>query len=684
MNVTKVVATLCILTATTAVGQTTAPAAKAAQEEGISLSFPQTVELKTVIDYVSKRLNLNIIYDDAVGQTRVSLTTPAKVPEDQLLPMLKRLLKLSSLELIDTPDPGWKTVGSKAVVRFVTVRNANATDLAKRINTILEHRDRATGGRTTVAPRVAGPRTGSVVAAGENVSLVADAKTQQIAVIGAEDAVADAEALIRQMDVAPEIQTRTYRLRFVSPKRLDTLMRGQSEAIEMQTAYASTLDEPSGLLIVTASELLHRQLGQLVSDLDVEADPKRECMEFHKLTNAAAAEVLATIRNLQTGQSPAPASAHGQTGELVAQESFLPTTPSGANRPSSPGMATLPTPPSHRPKADQGAAAGAATTQPSGGSAAGIASTLLQGATVTADVNTNTIIVVAPPDVQKVYKQLISALDRRRPQVLVELTLVTLNTADNFTLGVELSKSKFTNDNQVLVFSSFGLSTMNLATGIPAIEPGLGFNGSLVSPDVFNAVVQALTTHSRARVLSAPKILMNDNATGVLASVAEQPFVSVNASNTVSTTSFAGYASAGTTVTVTPHISEGDHLQLEYSVALNSFTGGGSEGIPPPRQTDSLSSSVTVPNGFAVIVGGLTRKDAGTSAAGVPFLAEIPILKYLFGVHSTTDSQSTLFVFIRPIVLRDDQFEDLKYLSQQDLQAAGLPANFPQSDPLNM
>jgi len=170
----------------------------------------------------------------------------------------------------------------------------------------------------------------------------------------------------------------------------------------------------------------------------------------------------------------------------------------------------------------------------------------------------------------------------------------------------------------------------------------------------------------------------------VLGSVAEAPFTSVNASDTVSTTSFAGYASAGTTVTITPQISEGEHIQLQYSITLNSFTGGGSAGIPPPRQTNTIDSKVTVPDGYAIIVGGLTRKDVSETLTKVPILGEIPLLGYLFSSRTMNDSSSTLFVFIRPVILRDDQFEDLKYISALDRKAAQLPPEFPTSRPMLM
>jgi general secretion pathway protein D len=280
------------------------------------------------------------------------------------------------------------------------------------------------------------------------------------------------------------------------------------------------------------------------------------------------------------------------------------------------------------------------------------------------------------------YEQLIKTLDKRRPQVLVECTIVTLDTTHDFSLGVELSSSSTSHAGSAVTFSSFGLSTPNPTNGQLALIPGLGFNGALIKADLGQVVIRALADSGHAEVVAAPKILVNDNASGTLTSVAEQPFTSVNASTTVATTSFAGYASAGTTISLTPHISEGDHLQLEYVVTLNSFTGAASNGVPPPRQTDSVQSQITIPDGDTIIVGGLSRKNVNETVSRIPLLGQIPILGYLFSDHSNSFDNSTLFVFIRPIILRDDQFRDLKFLSNRDVKAAGLTPDLPQSEPL--
>ena len=95
-------------------------------------------------------------------------------------------------------------------------------------------------------------------------------------------------------------------------------------------------------------------------------------------------------------------------------------------------------------------------------------------------------------------------------------------------------------------------------------------NGTLIDPDVADMVVRALAGHSRARVLAAPNILVNDNSTGKLESVTSVPFSSINASQTVSTTSLGGNQQAGTIITVTPHINEDNHLQLDFDVEFSA------------------------------------------------------------------------------------------------------------------
>lgn len=720
-----------------------APASRPAADDMIQLTFPANVEVKVLVDYVSKRLGMNILFDESIGAKRVTISSPAKIPKESLVGLLQSVLKMAGLAMVDGDQPGWKKIvqgqnllaattrmnrdvaeldnaqagaaltqifqlassstgsiepalrpllsqpggnifpvpdkglliitdyagnlrrvaslieildkpGAKADIQFVPVKNLDATELSHQVTSLLADKDRLIG------------RTAN------KVTLTVEPRTNQIVLISTQGADEEARKLIETLDVPTSAVTKTYRVKHIAPQRIDKLAQDfVGTDTFAKRLYKSTLDAESGILIVSAPQTVHTYIGSILQDLDVPGEPTTSNIRFYKLMNATASAVLATIRSLDSSDRGLAGLDMGTQPPVGPPDHFT-----GPNNPPPAVGANLPTPPAYH-------ATTSPASQPSAEYGTSVLTARTKDATLTADPNTNTIIIIAPPAVQDSYRQLIALLDKRRPQVMVEVTLVTLDTSDSCSLGVELArKESLGSTGQSLVFSSFGLSSIDPATGVQKIIPGTGFNGIVIDPDTINVVVKALASSAKAKVLSAPKVLVNDNASATLSSIAEAPFTSINASQTVSTTSFAGYASAGTTVTVTPHISEGDHLNLQYTVTLNSFTGTGSESVPPPRQTNTVNSDITIPDGYAVIVGGLNRKDTSDTAAKVPILGDIPVIKYLFSSGTKKASQSTLFVFIRPVILRDDLFEDLKYLSEKDLQKAQLPSNLPCSEPV--
>jgi len=752
----------------------TATPPAAGEGELIQLNFPENLEVKLFVDYVSQRLGLNILYDESVIKKRVTIVAPTKVPKDSLLGLLQSVLKMTGLALVDADQPGWQRVISsqellsatkgfeetseafakaeattvitqiftlkntstskaeqtikpflskpggntfsmadrrmlfvtdyadslarvarlielldvaapEALMRFVAVEHWEADELARRVTALLAEKQRVT----------------QADKGKQLLKLTSEPRTNQIVIISVEGAAAEAEALIKLLDVPTDAETRTYRLVHVAPQRIDRLARDFAGKAER---YKSTLDAESGLLIVTAPPAVHDYVQTLAAQLDVPPTEEQSHVRFYKLMNTTAIDVLATVRSLVSGMAES-----GLTDlSGLAMDGSGPTSPvppagtfTGPNQPPGALGRELPKPPPYKesreskeskkegneganPDEDDESKAGDEAKRGRPG-AFGSLTARTADAIVTADPNTNTIIVIAPPAVQALYGRLITMLDKRRPQVMIEATLVTLDTSDNFAMGIELSKADAVgNSGTYLTFSSFGLAAADPVTGALTLQPGVGFNGVLLDPDAVNVVLRALATEGRSEVLSAPRVLVNDNATASLSSVAEAPFTSVNASDTVATTSFAGYASAGTTISVTPHISEGDHLLLQYSLTLNSFTGAGAAGIPPPRQTNTLSSEVTIPDGYTIIVGGLNRRDLAETISKIPLLGDIPLLGYLFSNRTINEVESTLFVFIRPVVLRDDKFEDLKYLSKLDRKLARLPEEIPASEPLLM
>lgn len=583
---------------------------------------------------------------------------------------LQRISKL--VETIDVPGP-------KPILEFFQVEHVEAGALETQITQVLSSR-------------------GAVAATAEStvsLQITADARTNQLLITGTQEQVEEAKKLAEALDVSLNLESQVYAFEFVEATRVDSLMKDLLDPLTADRLYRSSVDESDNLLIVSAPREIQQRIETLKEQIDVESQRAGSAVQFYRLKYADAAEVLQTIFSIQQGGPPAGArgsrgvSAIGrgrfntnQYGASLQGERglFVP----GPNMPALPGSVEPQQPPAYvPPPADSSGAVPASGVPASSPDAADPQVGLLaSNAQVSADISSNSIIVVADRATQQRYADLIEFLDRRRLQVMIEAKVVILDTSNSYVLGVELSGGDRVGPERVFNFSSFGLSTVEPTTGALSLIPGLGYNFTLVQPEVADAVLRALSTHDKARVMSAPRVLVNDNATGTLASVNEVPFTSVNASDTVATTSFAGFAEAGTTIQVTPRISDETELQLDFVVTLNSFTGTGSEGVPPPRQTNEVASQVTVPDGFTVIVGGLNQKNEAFDQDAIPIIEKIPVLRALTSRTAISNNQNTLFVFLRPTILRNDKFEDLKYISNRDLRPAGLRKNFPTSLPL--
>jgi general secretion pathway protein D len=579
----------------------------------------------------------------------------------------------------------------KLETRFVELKEAEASQVVTAAMQLINNRETYQWGNST----------------GSGVFLSASEQANQVIVISPPARMDEVLALITGLDKAPQLQTRVYRLKAVSPDRVDQLIHSLLDPALLKRGYQAGIDRDSQMLAVSATPLVHERIADLLKELDVPAPESASPIQFYKLKNTKAADLLSTISELlgddasSTPQPPPPASGDksnppapvGQSASGGKMASPQAGSPFSENSPSALGSGQT----SNASTPSIGSASsGNSDLQnaspvlgPIGGgstnSSPGVLSVHGKGATVAADVNTNSIIVVGPPATQQMYADLIHRLDERRPQVQIECTIVTLDTTNGLSFGVDIGRLGGSGTSQLLSLSSFGISTANPVTGTLTPTAGTGGTFALLSPRIADVVLRALETNTHARLISAPRLLVNDNSTGKLQSVAQEPYaVILDASSTQSLTSLGGLAQAGTSISVEPHISEANYLQLGYDIELSSFTGAAQNGLPPPSEKNSVDSSVTIPDGYTIVVGGLTTKNFTTSVNTIPILGDIPILKYLFGTRSKNIEDTTLFVFIRPVILRDDQFEDLRYLSSVQMQAAGLPSDFPRSSPIAM
>ncbi len=302
---------------------------------------------------------------------------------------------------------------------------------------------------------------------------------------------------------------------------------------------------------------------------------------------------------------------------------------------------------------------------------------------IVADEDRNQIVIKANERLQRQLARVIRDLDQRQPQVNIKAQIVSVTSGDDFNWAFEWQF----NPGDALLFTNFGLSTPTTGddgqpTGNKIVpSDASGITTALIKSDYVPFIINTLQSEANARIESTPQVLVRDNQTGDVSSQREEPFSTTSQGTSTTVTGQGGTASAGTTLNVTPRISSGGYLSLEYSIELSSFDGTGVAGLQPPRQTENYNSSVQVPSDTTIVVGGFTLMSESRTESGIPILKDIPLLGNLFKTVGKSQSRTTIFVFITPTIMDDPDFLDLRLATEGPLADAGIEGVTPRLEP---
>jgi general secretion pathway protein D len=217
--------------------------------------------------------------------------------------------------------------------------------------------------------------------------------------------------------------------------------------------------------------------------------------------------------------------------------------------------------------------------------------------------------------------------------------------------------------------TSFGLSSIVDTDGdgiqdtrTPTITNGV--TAGLLSGDSVNLpmLLAAVEQLDESNVLNVPSVLVNNNRTATVKTLDEQPTTTITATGGVSgqtQENFDHYEEAGITLTITPSISAANYLRLDINLIVSTFSGSFQGAIPPPRITRELTTTVNVPDGDTMVIGGIITDNTTHTRRGVPWLSDVPLLGMLFRRDSDTADRTTLYFFVTPHILKDHNFADL-------------------------
>jgi len=302
------------------------------------------------------------------------------------------------------------------------------------------------------------------------------------------------------------------------------------------------------------------------------------------------------------------------------------------------------------------------------------ASSLGNKVSIQADESSNALIITAPTAIYRSLKSVISQLDIRRAQVLIEAIIVEISLDKFKELGVQWIVDGTPGGNGPVGIVKFGSPGIDSIAG--AINGGSspGFlNGATIGFGVFDsssinfaAILTALASDSSSNILSTPSLMTLDNEEAEIIVGQNVPFVTGSFTNTGAAAGAANpfqtiqREDVGLTLRVTPQINEGNAVQLDIEQEISSIApsvlAGASDIITNKR---SIKTTVIVEDGQVIVLGGLIKNDVQETVQKVPGLGDIPLLGKLFRYNKTTNTKTNLMVFIHPVIVRDAATETL-------------------------
>jgi general secretion pathway protein D len=314
--------------------------------------------------------------------------------------------------------------------------------------------------------------------------------------------------------------------------------------------------------------------------------------------------------------------------------------------------------------------------------------------TIWADVATNALIITAPPKIMKSLMGVIDKLDIRRAQVQVEAIIVEVDVNKSSNLGVQwllFGQGNSTVPAGIINLPGTGTSIVDLASAVLGVTQGTTTTGVNSVPGVtgvtgtstissstvgtgatvavgrvvnngvsFAALIQALRSDGSSNIISTPSIITMNNEESEVKVTQEIPLITGSFSNT--TQAVGGTTSpfqtiqreeVGTILKVTPHINEGNSVQLKIEQEDSSPGAKLTDSADISTNKRSIKTTVLIEDGGIIVLGGLMSDTVTESEDRVPGLGAIPIIGNLFKSRSGSRQKKNLVVFIRPRIMRD-------------------------------
>jgi len=314
------------------------------------------------------------------------------------------------------------------------------------------------------------------------------------------------------------------------------------------------------------------------------------------------------------------------------------------------------------------------------------------------DPETRRVVTIADEDTTKYISQVLSNLDRPKPQVLIKVVFLEVLHNNSLDIGVEGGwRNSIGDGNTGSVAQVFGLS--GLATAAGSNGPPLNLLGQNVNSfapvppgagvyqlmgENYLVTLRAIAQAGKARVLSRPSILARNNQPATITVGQSIPLITDtrydtfgNAINSVR------YQDVGVILSVTPFITPDGMVEMIVSPQISSLdtslTIPISPGVTAPViNVRSADTVVVTPDAQTVIIGGLISTTKASAETKIPLLGDIPWLGSLFRHRTSTGQDTELMIFLTPYIVEAPT--QLAAVSNREIRKSEGPSNFKEAE----
>src|SRR5579859_6869411 len=290
----------------------------------------------------------------------------------------------------------------------------------------------------------------------------------------------------------------------------------------------------------------------------------------------------------------------------------------------------------------------------------------------------NALVVRGTPDQIALAEKLVEDLDKARPEVIIDIAVMQVSKDRSHTLGLNPPTSATVTLQSNINTTS---TTTGTTTGTGVTTPTTGTNGSGISLNTLgnlnatdfqvtipSANLSAVMSNSDTKLIQNPQIRALDGQKASLkigdkvpvATGSFQPGIGGVGINPLVNTQFQ-YLDVGVNIDITPHVHANGEVTLKISMDVSAVTGQSNIGgiSQPIIGQRKIEHEIRLRDGEANLLGGIMEDQQTKSLSGIPGLAQIPILKYLFGQTTQDHSENQIVFAIVPHIIRSTDVNEL-------------------------